>query len=198
MKIIAFTDLHASQRKLSHIEGLIKLKKPDLLICSGDISVFGKELTSVLRKINSFNIKTLIIPGNHELEEELEEVSKRYDNLIDIHKKFYEFKGFQFFGLGSGGFAQKNLEFEKQFTKLKQKIKDPAKFVFISHGPAYKTKVDKIEKDYVGSISIRKFIELTKPVLAISGHIHETEHLEDKIKSTRLINPGDGEFITLN
>lgn len=197
MKIIAFTDLHGDSKRLNHLESLIKLKKPELIICAGDLSIFGRNLSITAKRLNSFNIPLLLIPGNHELEKEIEEICEKNKNLINIHKKLYDFNGFQFFGSGLGGFSQKDKEFEKQFEKIKAKIKDPKKFIFVSHGPPYKTKLDKLYYDYVGSITFRKFIEFTSPIVAISGHIHETEHKEDKIKSTRVINPGDGEFITI-
>ena len=197
MKILAFTDLHGDLKRLGHLMNLIKLKKPDLLICAGDISWFGAKINPVMKKLDSINIPILIIPGNHESEEEIEDLAKKHKNLIDINKKIVEINNFQFFGFGSGGFSQKNIEFEKQFEKIKSKIKDNNKFIFVSHQPPYQTNLDKIQDEHVGSKSIRKFIEFTNPILVISGHIHESEHSEDKIKKSRLINPGSGEFITL-
>lgn len=197
MKMLAFTDLHGDVKRLFCLERLISSKKPDILICAGDLSWFGKHLNLIAKKLDSFNLPILIIPGNHETEENIELISKKFKNIININKKLYNHNNFQFLGLGSGGFGQVNKEFEKQFEKIKSNIKNPKKFIFISHAPPYNTKIDKVKNSHVGSISIRKFIEFASPVLAISGHIHETEHLEDKIKSTRVLNPGDAEFIIL-
>lgn len=197
MKILAFTDLHGNLRRFNRLEFLIKIKKPDILICAGDISWFSKYINLIAKKLDSSNLPILIIPGNHETEENIELISKKFKNIININKKLYSYDNFQFLGWGSGGFGQVNKEFEKQFEKIKSNIKNQKKFIFISHAPPYNTKIDKVKNSHVGSISIRKFIEFASPVLAISGHIHETEHLEDKIKSTRVLNPGDGELITL-
>lgn len=198
MKILAFADPHSSSQRISNLHKMIKLQKPDLLLCSGDITWLGQKLDDTLKKLNSFNIPLIMVHGNHEAEEEVEKISEKYKNLIFVHKKMFEFQGYQFFGFGSGGFALRNKAFEENFAKIKSKIKNNKKFIFIPHQPPYKTKLDKLGKNYhVGSISVREFIELTSPILVITGHIHENEHCEDKIKSSRIINPGDGEFITL-
>jgi Icc-related predicted phosphoesterase len=42
---------------------------------------------------------------------------------------------------------------------------------------------------YVGSREIRKFIETKKPMLCITGHIHEARGV-DEIGETRIVNPG--------
>jgi len=51
--------------------------------------------------------------------------------------------------------------------------------------------------EHAGNKSIRKFIERIKPVLAISGHLHECVG-EDKIKETKVVNPGyKGKILTI-
>lgn len=197
MKIIAFTDLHSNLKRLRHLEGLIKLKKPDMLICAGDLTLFSRNLDSLAKKLNSFNILTLIIPGNHETEEEIKSISNKYKNIKSIHHIIYEKNGYTYFGMGQGGFSKTSKEFEKLFPMIKKKINPKTKLIVVSHAPPYGTKTDLIEKSYAGSISLRKFIEFAKPVLVVVGHLHECEHTEDKIGKSRIINPGDGEFLTI-
>ena len=63
-------------------------------------------------------------------------------------------------------------------------------FVLMTHQPAWGTKVDTVGEDqHTGSIAIRDFIEKNKPLLAISGHIHEAAGV-DSIGDTVVINPG--------
>lgn len=197
MKVIAFTDLHGDLKRLKHLEGMIKVKKPDMLICAGDFTLFGRNINSIAKKLNDFKIPVVIIPGNHETGEEVKDISKKFKNLKNIHHIIYEKNDYTFFGMGQGGFSQKDKEFEKLFPTIKKKINPETKLIIVSHAPVADTTTDNIDGEHAGSISLRKFVELTNPVLVVVGHLHECEHTEDKIKNSRIINPGDGEFITI-
>ena len=62
--------------------------------------------------------------------------------------------------------------------------------ILVSHTPPYNTKLDlTFLKTHVGSISIRKTIEVLKPKLCICGHIHEAKGI-DTIGEAVIINPG--------
>ena len=62
--------------------------------------------------------------------------------------------------------------------------------VLVSHQPAKDTVTDRITIGlHVGSTAVRGFIERRKPVLCISGHIHEAQGT-DRIGTTTLVNPG--------
>ncbi|MCX7833781.1 MAG: metallophosphoesterase [Ignavibacteria bacterium] len=63
--------------------------------------------------------------------------------------------------------------------------------IFLFHSPPYKTNLDRINThgkmiDYVkidenvGSVAIKKFIELKKPLITLHGHIHESSQLTGK------------------
>jgi len=64
------------------------------------------------------------------------------------------------------------------------------KIILVTHAPPYRTNLDNIEGDSCGNKAIRNFIDKVKPDLVISGHLHENAGKGDKIKNTRLINPG--------
>lgn len=62
--------------------------------------------------------------------------------------------------------------------------------ITVIHNPPKDTKLDVIANGaHVGSPLIRAFIEKYKPLLVVSGHIHESAAI-DKIGETTLINPG--------
>ena len=62
--------------------------------------------------------------------------------------------------------------------------------VLVSHQPARDTVTDLAGNGaHVGSTAVRTFIERHKPVLCLSGHIHEAQGT-DAIGSTILVNPG--------
>ena len=84
-------------------------------------------------------------------------------------------------------------EFEKtansRFRKLIKSNKDK-KIALVTHGPPYRTRLDKLMQGHCGNRSIRNFIEKNKIDLLICGHLHENFGKEDKIRKTRYINPG--------
>jgi uncharacterized protein len=72
---------------------------------------------------------------------------------------------------------------------------NPQKTVYVMHAPPFGTGLDAIaEGRFVGSRSIRKFIESSGPLLTLHGHIHEAPQISG-IHSTRIgptlcLNPG--------
>lgn len=64
------------------------------------------------------------------------------------------------------------------------------KIILVTHAPPYKTRLDKLAGEHCGNKSIRNFIEKSRSDLVICGHLHENFGREDKIKRTRIINPG--------
>ncbi len=192
MKILVFTDTHGVFTILKQI--VKKSQKVDLLICCGDISNFGKNLDKIFSFLKKLNKPLLIIHGNHETNEYIDNFSKAYDYIINLHNKRYEINNYEFFGWGGGGFSRK----DEKLDKISDKIQFNKKLIFISHSIPYKTKLDTLNHDHTGSISIRKFIEKHKPILHFCGHLHENEAKRDKIKNTLIINPGPyGKIINL-
>ncbi len=186
MKILAFVDLHGSSIFLKQIEK--KAKDADLIVCAGDFTNFEQYMDIVAKKLNEIGKKILMVPGNHETEEGLKEICSMFKNLKYLHKKTYSIKEYIFVGYGGGGFSLTDKEFEEWSKKIKAQLKGK-KIILITHAPPYNTKLDLIDKEPHGNKSIRKFIETFKPILAISGHLHECVGT-DKIGNTKLINPG--------
>ena len=197
MKIFAFTDLHANKKSIDKIIKKIKEGKPELIICCGDLTIFGNDLNEISNKLNLIGIKILIIPGNHETEQEIKNICKKNKNLINLHKENYEYGNYIFFGFGTGGFSFIEPELEEiiRFKKCFDKTK---KLIFITHAPIYHTKLDYLYKEHMGCKSSRKFIDKFKPILTLCGHFHENENKKDKIKNCLIINPGhQGTFIEI-
>ncbi len=191
MKILIFTDLHCNYKSLKIIEKKVNNEKPELIICCGDFSIFGNGLNDVAKKINSFEIKTLIIPGNHETPQEIENLCKKYKNLFNLHEKIYKYKEWIFFGFGTGGFSLIEPRLENLINKLNKILNNKKNLIFITHAPIYNTKLDYLYEEHRGCKSSRKFIEKFKPEYTFCGHFHENENKNDKIKETLIINPGD-------
>lgn len=196
MKLFAFTDIHASMSSFKKIEEKLKKQKVDLIICTGDFTIFEQNIKEILEKISRLGENILILHGNHETEEVLEKMCTYLKNVIFMHNKILEIDGFTFMGHGGGGFSDVYEDFEKFVKKNKDKLKN--NIIFLTHAPPHNTKLDTIFKDHNGSVSYANFIKNNDVILAISGHFHETFHKHDKLNKTILINPGpDGELIEI-
>jgi len=193
MKILAFSDLHGSEKAVRGIEK--KAGKAEILLCAGDFTYFEQRIRKVLRKLNSLGKKVLLVHGNHEVPADVAASAKNMKNIIYIHKKVYREGNYVFVGHGGEGFATASKDFEKFAAKLR--FKKGEKIILVTHQPPHKTKLDFIWAHH-GNKSYRKFIAKKRPVLAVCGHLHETAGMEDKLGRTRLINAGDkGVFVEI-
>ena len=123
MKVLAFVDTHGNKQALKVL--LERTKKVDIVVCAGDISDWGRNVDDVLKKFEKTKTTMLIVHGNHEFEEELKAVCKKFKFVHYIHKGSYQLGKHIFFGYGGGGFAMQNKEFEKISKRFKKNIKRP-------------------------------------------------------------------------
>ncbi len=188
MKLYTFVDTHGNLKIIDYIIKKAKREDVDFLICAGDISNWSNNLKEVLIKFKEFPL--ILIPGNHEDENELAHISKKFENIIYLHKGSYEINDYVFFGYGGGGFSKENKEFKEISNKFLKDIKNK-KIILITHQPPHNTSLDYLpHTGNQGCKDIRKFIEKAQPILHISGHLHENEGTKDKIGKTIIINPG--------
>jgi uncharacterized protein len=194
IRILAFSDLHGNEKAIRILKK--KAKNADLIICAGDFTVFEDKILSIMRKIDGFGKPVMLVNGNHEDYGLVSEICGKLKNTKQLHKKVFRhdlFPDLVFVGHGGEGFDTKSEDFDK-FIKGKEerleKLKeDGRELVLITHQPPHKTKLDYIW-DHHGNKSYTKFIKKFQPVLAVCGHLHETQGKEDKIGKTKLINPG--------
>ena len=205
MNIIALADIHGSIGHLPEISD--ELENADLVLIAGDITTNGGEPQThkILYAISDYNNQILAVHGNCD-PPAVEEYLEIHRNALD--RRCVQIDGITFAGLGgalSYHGADRNQSPEDQFTHLLEDLKPQVTAngpsVFVSHHPAYGTKLDRIgPAKHAGSTAIRAFIEQTKPILAISGHVHEAIGV-DNLNGTTLVNPGpfkDGRYAKID
>lgn len=199
MKLLVFTDIHSNIHLLDAFKKEVKNKKIDLVICTGDYTFFGEGIEVMTKKIAELGTDVLLIHGNHEYEEEVEQLSKKYKNIHFIHKKIEKIGEYTFIGHGGGGFSLHDADFVKTMEKITKNIDKKEKIVFLTHAPPYNTKLDLIPGyGHVGNKDYSDFIKRNNVILAISGHIHETFGKQDKLGKALLLSPGHkGKVVTL-
>jgi uncharacterized protein len=190
MKILAFVDLHGSMSLLKKLSALAKKEDVDYIVCAGDLTIFGDSMQALLQALDKIGKPVLMLHGNHESEDVLRKMCERTKNVKFFHKEVLEAGDYVFMCYGGGGFSLKDPVFEKWSKEAMNKIGEHKKIILVTHAPPYGTKLDRIFDQSAGSKSIRKFIKLVQPKIAISGHLHENFGMKDRIDKTNIINPG--------
>ena len=193
MIIILLADIHGCLDYLSNI--CDEVTNADLVLIAGDITDFGcrGQAKKILSAIEKYNSRILAVPGNCDRPGVDEYLSERGMSLNCNCAKVGEIT---FLGIGGslpcpGHTPNESPEenFESHLDKIALKIPSDGRVVFVSHQPAWGTGVDLAGNRHSGSRTIRAFIEINQPLLALSGHIHEAGGV-DSIGRTKLVNPG--------
>ena len=87
MKILAFSDLHDNDSARKILKK--KSELADLVICAGDISIFERNLKSLMNWLAGLKLPTFIIHGNHEEEYILKKMCANYKNLTFIMRQSF-------------------------------------------------------------------------------------------------------------
>jgi len=196
MKILVFVDLHVSKKYYLKLKK--KARKVDLILCAGDISIFGSGQKFILKKLDLLKKPILMIQGNHETEKQLRKDCRKTKHIEFIHKKLIKKNDLLIFGYGGGGFTMVDKAFErfgkkmfKRIKKIRMKNKE-VKLILVTHAPPFKTKIDMILDSHCGNKSFKNFIKIANPNYVIAGHFHENFNKKDKVGKTIVMNPGPG------
>ena len=196
MLLLALADIHGRVDYLPEI--LNSLKSVDLILIAGDITNFGgwnqaEQVLKVIDKSKQTETQILGIPGNCDspsVSDYLTSEGMNLDgNCVNVNH-------IQFAGLGGSlpcpGHTlneSPDEEFLTSLASIEAEISTDKPFVLVTHQPAWGTIVDKTHDRHTGSSAILEFIIKHQPLLAVSGHIHESPGV-DHIGSTTLVNPG--------
>ncbi|MGP1520386.1 MAG: metallophosphoesterase family protein [Treponema sp.] len=200
MKLLVISDGHGAIDNLSALSTIAK--DVDLILFAGDFAAFNQAHTGLpfLKKLCSLHKNIYSVLGNCDHPSFIEELKIHNINMQATNTHFEEFVL-----LGSGGASKftGTTPNERTDEELASDItshyneNQGDNIILVTHNPPHGAKTDKVAPlVHVGSKLIRKFIEEKKPIIAISGHIHEAFGV-DNIGQTLLLNPGalcDGRF----
>jgi Icc-related predicted phosphoesterase len=195
MKIFAFTDIHEDMQLLARIKRVIEKEKVDLAVCTGDFTVFSNGTKMMMEAMDKLGVPLVLIPGNHEDEDEIETLLPRFKNIHYAHERVVDVKGLRFIGFGGRGFRRHEPDLEVLERKHAKDF--DGRTIFLCHAPPYGTALDEVDEGWhVGNETLTELIRRRKPMLVLCGHIHECFHAHDEVAGTPVINPGpDGEII---
>jgi Icc-related predicted phosphoesterase len=195
LKIFALTDLHRSLNAANGAANKIAEEQPDAILIAGDISHGSlNEAVNLLQILNNSKKDVFFVPGNMDSPELLNWNKK---NIKNIHGRCERFSNYSLIGVGGSVYTPFNthLEFaeneiEETLNQALLKCAEKKNMILISHCPPKDTKLDRTATGiHAGSKSVLRFIESKKPLLVVTGHIHEARGI-DKIDETIIVNPG--------
>src|SRR3989344_3819018 len=192
MKIMALSDIHGDINLASAKAEEAKKANVDFVLLCGDLTFNDSRAEGIIGPFKERGLKIGIIPGNHEPTSTINFLTERY-KLVNLHGYSYYLDRVGMFGCGSANIGLFQLSEEEIFNFLEnghKYIEDKQKKIMITHVHPAGSLIEKFTMRFPGSISVRKAIEEFQPDLALCGHIHEAEGIEEMIGKTKLINVG--------
>jgi Icc-related predicted phosphoesterase len=189
MRVLAFSDLHCDQAQARRL--VERAKDADLVLCLGDLANVHRGLEEMVSILRAMQRPTLLVPGNNETDQELQEACRAWPEARVLHGASATVSGRVFFGLG-GGIPVTPWAWSFDLTEedaLRRLADCPEGCILLVHSPP-KGHVDQSGPRHFGSQAILETIEKKRPVLVLCGHIHESWGKESWIGSTRILNLG--------
>jgi hypothetical protein len=202
MRVLIVSDGHGALGNLDRIEAIVR--ESDLVLYGGDFAAVGAPESGrpFLERFASFHDRIFAVTGNCD-EPDFRDDLEEYDMGIEGSLSF--FNGLVLSGSGGGSKFTGTTPNERSDEDLAGDLRLVAEsagpdgsvgdglwdnLVIIAHNPPKDTKLDMISNGaHVGSPLIRAFIEKYRPLLVVSGHIHESAAI-DRLGETTLVNPG--------
>ncbi len=136
--------------------------------------------------------KVLLIPGNHETVATTNFLAELY-GATNLHGYSIKIGDVGIFGCGGaniGPFEISEKDISYLLKKSHQGIKKSKKTIMVTHVHPAGSKGARLSHVVPGSSAVKDAIKKFKPDIAICGHVHEAEGLEEKLGKTKLINVG--------
>ncbi|AGI47349.1 putative phosphoesterase, Icc -like protein [Thermoplasmatales archaeon BRNA1] len=187
MKFLVLTDLHQKASNLAWINSIIEKENIENVLFLGDVTDMGTSDDAV-EIISSVKAKVYCLPGNcdpRDLPARISEVA------VDMHGKSVQFGDVYVAGLGGSNVTIFGTPFELSEEEIDAKLRPISRkgMILMTHAPSYGI-LDHIPNGMsVGSPAIRKIVEDFRPLVALSGHIHEDIGAQT-IDGTLFVNPG--------
>lgn len=192
MRLLLCSDIHCD---LGAARSLVERSATaDVLVCAGDLAVMRTGLHETVEVLARCRTPTVLVAGNGESFEELEDACASWPTARVLHGSGCEVAGIPFWGLGGAvpvtpfGPWSYDLSEDQAATLL---AGCPEGGVLITHSPAL-GHVDFAGGRHLGSRAVLEAIDRARPRLVVCGHIHGCWTEESSVGDTRIVNAGPG------
>ena len=191
MKLLLLSDVHCS---VEHCQALVQMSESvDIVVAAGDIANMRSGLEETIEVLAAIGKPTILVPGNSESREELENACGKWRSATVLHGSGATVEDLQFYGLGGGipvtPFGSWSYDFDEE--QAESMLKDcPKECILVTHSPPKGAGDLSSSGQNFGSEAIRAAIIAKTPKLAVCGHIHECAGKTEQIEVTPVINAG--------
>ncbi|MBU2496580.1 MAG: metallophosphoesterase family protein [Nanoarchaeota archaeon] len=192
LRILAASDIHGDKSLAKRLAERAKKENVDLVILSGDLTFAEMSTEGIIGPFVKAKKKVLLIPGNHETVATADFLAELY-GATNLHGYSLKIKDVGIFGCGGaniGPFETSEKDISYLLRKGHDKIKNLRKKIMVTHVHPSESKMEGLSKIVPGSTAVKNAIKKFQPDIAICGHVHEAEGLEEKLGKTKLINVG--------
>jgi Icc-related predicted phosphoesterase len=187
MRSIVISDIHAKMSTADLVNKAAEKYGADNILILGDVTHFGPVGVAV-DYISSLKRTVYAIPGNCDPRNFPSAISKA---AMDMHGRTVTVDGIKIVGLGGSNPTIFNTPFEISEEEIFSSL-DPlcdSVTVLMVHAPAF-GHLDMIPSGMmVGSESTRTIVDTYRPLVVLSGHIHEARGMKEH-NGTLFLNPG--------
>ena len=189
-RILAASDLHGDSFQASYLANKAVRENADLVVLCGDLTN-PLQTKGLIKPFLDHKKRVLLVPGNHDGLFVGDFLSELY-GVKNLHNGFVSYGGIGFFGCGVANVGIDALSDVEAFDILKNgfnAVNQCHKKIMVTHVHPHGTIVDKMVPG-LGSLGVRKAIDILQPDLLLCGHMHEAEGVEDSIGKTKIHNVG--------
>ena len=196
MQLLIVSDIHGHIRSVQSLIQVAKKDPPSAILICGDITHFGTltDAIRILREFRGLGV-TLFVPGNCDSPELAG--NPIFEDALNLHSRCISVLGSSFIGVGGSiptpfgtPFENAEEEVNRILESAMGRCLNSFQMVLVSHDPPYGTDADKtVNGRHVGSRSIRRFMNMSSPIIVACGHIHESRSCQ-AVGKTTVINPG--------
>ncbi len=178
IRALVLSDIHGSTKAAKLANRHASDLEPDLTIICGDITHFGTREWAV-NFLNRLSTDVIGVTGNCDPLE----IVKAYQDAggIHLHLSSYSTDGISFSGLSGYDHPKNETDKFREVSKGSQ--------VFVLHVPPYGINDVTRGGKNIGEKKLNPIIEENKPLLVLSGHVHESAGIITE-KGITYINPG--------
>lgn len=187
LRLLVCSDLHGSKTAADLVSDAAASGGYDAVVICGDFTTFGSvDYTRALLK--RLKAQVLAVPGNCDVPDTVA-VLEEYD--ASVHNLVVDLEGWKFFGFGGGLPTQSGMPFEVEEDLMERALRAIAVEggVMVTHVPALGFNDHMRFGKRGGSEGVLRVAREFKPVLALSGHIHEARG-RALSADTVFVNPG--------
>jgi Icc-related predicted phosphoesterase len=194
MRFLVVSDIHGKTAVTEWINSVAEREDADRVLVLGDITDFGPNEVAE-RILGPIKKEVYALPGNCDPLSLPGTIAKV---AVDMHGKTADLDGFYVAGLGGSNPTIFNTPFELDEDTIYNMLRPISRdgMILMVHVPPFGVN-DMIPSGLnVGSTSVLKIVEEFRPILVLSGHIHEDYGVQH-IGGTTFVNPGaakDGRY----